>query len=98
MKTKKESFKKWQKDRNEVNFRSYKQACKEAKKAISEAKTRSFENFYAKLDSKDGEKDIYKLAKWRERKTRDVSHVKCIKDDDCRILVKDDEIKERWKN
>lgn len=64
----------------------------EAKKAVGEAKMISFENFYARLDSKDGEKDIYKLAKWREKKTRDVSQVKCIKDDECRVLAKDDEL------
>lgn len=63
VKAKKEGFKKWQKDRSEENFRSYKQACKEAKKAVEEAKMRSFEDFCARLDSKDGEKDIYKLAK-----------------------------------
>ena len=47
------------------------------------------------LDTRDGEKDIYKIAKMRERKTRDFTQVKCIKSEDSRILVKDDEIKER---
>jgi hypothetical protein len=41
-------------------------------------------------------RDIYKMAKIRERKTRDVYQVKCIKDKADQILVKDEEIKHRW--
>lgn len=33
----------------------------------------SFKEFYAKLDTKDEEQNIYTLAKWREKKTRDLS-------------------------
>ena len=38
------------------------------------------------------------MAKLRERKTRDFNQVKCIKDDTNRLLVKDDEIKDRWRD
>uniref|UniRef100_A0A0A9HAW0 Uncharacterized protein n=1 Tax=Arundo donax TaxID=35708 RepID=A0A0A9HAW0_ARUDO len=41
--------------------------------------------------------DIYKMAKIRERKTRDVYQVKCIKDGIDRFLMKDEEIKNRWR-
>ena len=97
MKTKKDSFKKWQKDRTENNLKSYRQACKEAKRTVGDARARAYDDFYAKLDSKDGEKIIYKLAKMREKKTRDFSQVKCIKNEDLSVLVKDEEIKDRWK-
>ncbi|KAI8524934.1 hypothetical protein RHMOL_Rhmol13G0188300 [Rhododendron molle] len=97
IKAKKECFKKWQKDRNEKNFQGYKQASKEAKKAVREAKLKAYENFYDRLDSKDGEKIIYKLAKSRERRAKDISQVKCIKDIDSVVLVKEETIKERWK-
>ena len=46
---------------------------------------------------KEGERDIYKMAKIRERKTRDVGQVKCIKDGADQLLVKDEEIKHRWR-
>jgi hypothetical protein len=97
VKAKKDCFKNWQKDRNMDNFQRYKQANREAKKAVSEAKLRAYDDFYARLDSKDGEKNIYKLAKLRERKARDFSQVKCIKGSDSEVLVKDEEIKDRWK-
>jgi hypothetical protein len=37
------------------------------------------------------------MAKIRERKTRDVDQVKCIKDEADQLLVKDKEIKHRWR-
>jgi hypothetical protein len=37
------------------------------------------------------------MAKLRERKTRDFNQIKCIKDEVDRLLVKDEEIKNRWR-
>lgn len=37
------------------------------------------------------------MAKARETKTKDISLVRCIKSVDNRILIKDKEIKERWR-
>ena len=71
---------------------------KEVKKVVREAKLKAYDDLYTRLDSKEGEKRVHKLAKIRERKTRDFNQVKCIKSEDSKILVKDKEIKERWKN
>ena len=49
---------------------------------------------YEKLDTKEVEKDIYKIARIRERKTRDLCSVRCVKDEDQKVLV-DEEIKKR---
>ena len=49
-----------------------------------------------RLNSKDGEKDIYRIAQMRE-KTRDLSTIRCIKDYNHKVLVKDEDIKERWR-
>ncbi|XP_077232556.1 uncharacterized protein LOC143869882 [Tasmannia lanceolata] len=46
----------------------------------------------------EGEKDVYKLAKMRERKSKDFNHIKCIKGDNQRLLVKENEVKERWRS
>ena len=45
---------------------------------------------------KEGEKDIYRMARVHERKTRDFNQVKCIKDEREHLLVKEDEIRHRW--
>ena len=74
----------------------YKQACKETKKVVREAKLKNYDDFYTRLDIKVGEKNIYKFTKMRERKTRDFNQGKCIKSEDSIILVKDEEIEERW--
>ena len=66
---------------NIKNLKNYKEAKKAAKRVVSEVRTKAYENLYKWLDTKDGEKDIYKLAKARERKISDLNEVKCIKDE-----------------
>jgi hypothetical protein len=46
---------------------------------------------------KKGEKDIYMMAKSRERNMRDIIQVKYIKDETERLLTKDEYIKNRWR-
>ena len=56
-----------------------------------------YKEVYEKLDTKELEKDIYRIARIRKRKTRDFCTVKCVKDEDHKVLVRDEEIKERWR-
>jgi hypothetical protein len=55
---------------------------------VSEVRGQAYTELYRKLDTKEGENDVYKMAKLRERKTRDFHQVKCIKDETDRLLVK----------
>ena len=64
---------------------------------MSVARGRAYEDLYQRLNTKEGERDIYKMAKIRERKTRDVNQVKYIKDEEDQLLVKDEAIKCRWR-
>jgi hypothetical protein len=73
------------------------QARRNAKKAVSEARGQAYTELYRKLDTKEGENDIYQMAKLRERKTKNFNQVKCIKDEADRPLVKDEKIKNRWR-
>ena len=43
------------------------------------------EELYERLETKEGEKDLYRLAKQRERTNRDVQQVKAIKNQDGKI-------------
>ena len=95
MKTKRASYKIWQKNRSEEDFERYKYIRKETKKVIRDAKFKAYDDLYDKLGTKDGERDIFKLAKLRERKTRYFNHIKCSKNEYSRVLVQDKEIKER---
>jgi hypothetical protein len=84
-------------DRSAVNIERYKVAKKTAKRAVSEGKGRGYDDLYLRLSTKEGEKDVYKIARIRERKTRDINQVKCIKDEMDQLLVKGQDIKQRRK-
>ena len=79
----------------EVNRAQYKTVKKEAKKAVAVAKNNAYEKLYQKLNSKRGENEVFRLARARERRTRDLNTVMCIKDEDGRALVEDVEVQER---
>ena len=81
----------------EEYIEKYKVAKKTAKRAVSEAKGQAYKDLYRRLSTKEGEKNIYRMARaHHDRKTRDSNQVKCIKDEREQLLVKEDEIRHRW--
>ena len=52
---------------------TYKDAKKLAKKAVAVAKNNAYERLYQNLETKEGERDVYKLARAREKKLRDLA-------------------------
>jgi hypothetical protein len=96
IKEKKECFRRMHLDRSANNVERYKVTKKTVKRAVSEAMGQIYDGMYQWLGTKEWEKDIYRMAKSRERKTRDIIQVKCIKDETERLLIKDEDIKNRW--
>jgi hypothetical protein len=96
IKEKKECFRRMHLDRSVDNVERYKVAKKTAKRTMSEARGQMYDGLYQWLGTKEGEKDIYRMAKNQERKTREIIQVKCIKDATERLLTKDEDIKNRW--
>ncbi|KAH1192728.1 Craniofacial development protein 2 [Glycine max] len=86
VRVKKECFKEWSRCRNSETWDKYKIARNETKKAVSEARAQAFDGLYQALGTRDGERSIYRLAKGRERKTRDLDQVKCVKDEEGKVL------------
>jgi hypothetical protein len=94
---KKECFRRMHLDRSTDNVKRYKVTKKTTKRAVSEARDQMYDGLYQRLGTKEGEKDIYRMAKSRERKTRDIIQVKYIKDETERLLTKNEDIKNRWR-
>jgi hypothetical protein len=74
IKEKKECFSHMHLDRSVDNVERYKVAKKTTKRAVM------YDGLYQWLGTKEGENDIYRMVKSRERKMRDIIQVKCIKD------------------
>jgi hypothetical protein len=79
------------------NIERYKVAKKTAMRAVSEARGEMYDGLYQRLGMKEGEKDIYRMAKSGARKTRDIIQVKCIKYVIEWLLTKDEDIKNMWR-
>jgi hypothetical protein len=97
IKEKKECFRRMHLDRSADNVERYKVAKKTAKRTVSEARSRMYDGLYQRLGTKEWENGIYRMVKSRERKMRDIIQVKCIKDETERLLTKDEDIKNRWR-
>jgi len=76
----------------------YKITKREAKKAADVTKNNIYKRLYQRLESKEGENEVFKLTRARERRTRDLGSVRCIKDEDGKILIDDTKVQERWKS
>ncbi|KAG2578377.1 hypothetical protein PVAP13_6NG171106 [Panicum virgatum] len=97
IKEKKEYFRHLHLDKSATNIEGCKLAKRAAKRAVSVAKGKAYDDLYQRLGTKEGENDIYRMARICKRKKCDINQIKCIKDGTDRLLVKDDEIKGRWR-
>ena len=66
----------------------YRTVKKEAKKGVMVAKNNAYERLYQRL----------KLARARERRIRDFDSIRCIKDENGKVLIEDTKLQERWKS
>ncbi|KAK3534112.1 hypothetical protein QTP86_002221 [Hemibagrus guttatus] len=86
--------KKWDMDRTEENRQEYKELQSRVKREVSKAKQKAYDELYTRLDTREGEKDLYRLARQRDRDGKDVQQVRVIKDRDGRVLTMMDQLSE----
>ena len=97
IKVKKEAKKTWYKIRDENTKKMYKEKKSKAKKAVAMAKGHAYDNLYARLETKEDEKELYRLARQRNRAGKDVQHVRVIKDENGNVMVNSEAVLKRSK-
>ena len=60
-------------------------------------KGRAYDNFYARLETKEGEKKLYRLARQRNRPGKDVQHMRVLKDENGNVMVSSEVVLKKWK-
>ncbi|KAK3548529.1 hypothetical protein QTP70_013371 [Hemibagrus guttatus] len=74
-------------DRTEENRQEYKELQHRVKREVSKAKQKAYDELYTRLDTREGEKDLFRLARQRDQDGKDVQQVRVIKDRDGRVLT-----------
>ena len=75
----------------------YRQANKEAKKEVARSKAHAMDEVYKELETREGERKIYIIAKARDKSAKDFTQIRQIKDEQGVVLWEHDKIIERWK-
>ncbi|XP_064101748.1 uncharacterized protein LOC135212235 [Macrobrachium nipponense] len=84
-------------NQSEENRIAWKTANKEVKRAVAQAKEIATDKLYENLETAEGQKRIHKIAKIREKSSKDLTHIIQIKDKNGRVLSKEESIIARWK-
>ena len=99
IKRKRDALKEWQRDRDNTEMKTkYKDAKKEAKREVANAKEEATKEWYDNMESKEGERSIYRVARQRARTRQDVGDLKHIRDQQGEMLTEDKELKNRWRD
>ena len=87
----------WETSRRQEDKYIFRQANKAAKKAIAANKALAMNELCEELETPEGERNIFRIAKARDKASKDLSHMKQIKNEHGVILRDLDMIIGRWK-
>ncbi|VDP53861.1 unnamed protein product [Heligmosomoides polygyrus] len=80
------------------NWRKYQKAKKAAKKAVAVAKATHYSDVNEKLESRDGERYLYRLDKTRHRHTENIEKLFGINDEGGHLLTDHKKALKRWRD
>ena len=72
-------------------------AAKKTKREVAISKAHPMDEVYKELETPEGERKIYRIAKARDKSTKDFTQIRQIKDEQGVVLWEHDKIIERWK-
>ena len=61
------------------------------------AQRRTYQDLCVRLETKEGEKELYGLARQRHRAGKDIQQVKVMKDENDNVMVNSEAVLKRWK-
>ena len=96
LKDKKKPKKAWDTIRDDASKLANKTARKQAKRDVAKARNKTYKELYEKLETKEGENKVFKIAKQRNRQSKDVQQVRVIKSKTGETLM-EEKVKQRWK-
>ncbi|KAI5618310.1 hypothetical protein C0J50_22292 [Silurus asotus] len=88
---------KWDRQSDEKSRQEYKEMQQQVKRNVAKAKEKAYEELYKRLDTKEGEKELYRLARQRDRAGKDVLQVRAIKDREGNVLTSEESVLRRWR-
>ena len=68
--------KRWDMQRDEQSKKDCKEMRRKAKKEVAKDKSKAYDELYEELDTKEGEKTSYRLARQRHQAGKDVQQVR----------------------
>ena len=80
-----------------MKLKEYVEARKEAKKAVAKAQQKERKMFGKRLDTKEGQRSVYRIAKQMVGERKDIVDMRCLKNESGEVLVEADAVKERWR-
>ncbi|KAI5106486.1 hypothetical protein C0J45_4183, partial [Silurus meridionalis] len=86
---------KWDRQRDEKSRQEYKERRQQVKRDVAKAKEKAYEELYKRLDTKEGEKELYRLARQRDRAGKDVLQVRAVKDGEGNVLTSEESVLRR---
>jgi hypothetical protein len=93
--------KEWDSKRDEESRQENKAKRGKAKRVVAMAKEKAYDELYERLDTREGEKDLYRLARQRDRAGKDVLQlqlqVRVMKGKDGNVLTSEERVLGRWK-
>ena len=89
LKDKKKAKKAWDTIRDDASKLSYKTARKQAKREVAKAKNKVYDKLYEKLETKKGGNEVFKIAKQRNRQSKNVQQVRVIKSKTGKTLMEE---------
>ena len=63
---------------------------------LAEAKQKAYDELYGRLDTKEGEKELYFLVRQRDQAGKDAQQIWVIKDRDGNVLTSEESVLTRW--